>query len=283
MTPLRSRDNPRVRRWHALAHDGRARRNASRALIEGPHLVAACLGAGVPPLALLVSERGSADAEIAALLQRAGVQPVVLADALFRWVVDVASPAGIAAEIAIPRQAADAGGGDCVFLEGIQDAGNVGAILRSAAAFGVREAVLGRGCADAWSPKVLRAAMGAHFALRVRSTEALEDAVAAFTGTTVCALAHGGRPLADVELGGRTGWILGAEGQGVSAALAARAAQRATIRLEAGTESLNVAAAAAILFYERARRRAPAPSTGGAGGASGVAAPPAPNTRGVRS
>ena len=82
--------------------------------------------------------------------------------------------------------------------------------------------------------------------------------LAAFPGTTVCALAHGGRPLAELELGERTGWILGAEGPGVSAALAALATQRATISLAAGTESLNVAAAAAILFYERARRRAPA-------------------------
>lgn len=258
MTLLRSRDNPRARHWHALAHDGRARRSAGRALIEGTHLLAECLGAGMRPLSLLVSERGRGNAEIAALLQRAGAQPVVLADALFRWVVEAASPAGIAAEIEIPRAANGASGGDCVFLEAIQDAGNVGAILRSAAAFGVREAVLGPGCADAWSPKVLRAAMGAHFAMRIRSAEALGEAVAAFPGTTVCALAHGGRSLADIELGERTGWILGTEGQGVSAALAARATQSASISLAGKTESLNVAAAAAILFYERARRRAPA-------------------------
>jgi TrmH family RNA methyltransferase len=156
-----------------------------------------------------------------------------------------------------------------VFLEGIQDAGNVGAILRSAAAFGVRDAVLGGGCADPWSPKVLRAAMGAHFSLRVRRVGDLAPAVAAFAGATVCAVAHGGRPLQEIDLGGRVGWILGAEGQGVSASLAATAAQRTTIGLAPGTESLNVAAVAAILCYERARRRA--------------MAPPAPSTRGARS
>jgi TrmH family RNA methyltransferase len=287
MGALRSRDNPRVRRWHALAHDGRARRGEGCALIEGAHLVSASLAAGVRARALLVSESGRRDAEIAGLLCPGGVEPVLLEDALFRWVVDVASPAGIAAEIEIPRPVRDAGEGDCVFLEAIQDAGNVGAILRSAAAFGVRDAVLGSGCADPWSPKVLRAAMGAHFALRIRGTEDLGAAVADFGGTTVCAVAHGGRAIAEFELGERVGWILGAEGQGVSAALAARAAQRASIALAAGTESLNVAAAAAILFYERMRRRSagapPVPATGGAGGASGAAAPPAPNRRGARS
>lgn len=283
MSPLRSRDNPRVRHWRTLAHDARMRRTEGRALIEGAHLVAAYLASGARPISLLVSESGRADAEIAALAGRAGVEPQLLADPLFRWVVDVASPAGIAAEIEVPRQAGDTREGDCVFLEAIQDAGNVGAILRSAAAFGVRDAVLGRGCADPWSPKALRAAMGAHFALGLRGVEDLGAAVAAFAGTTVCAVAHGGRPLAEMELGPRVGWIFGAEGQGVSAALAAQAAQRASIALAPGTESLNVAAAAAILFYERARRSASPAAPGGAGGASGAAAPPAPSTRGARS
>jgi TrmH family RNA methyltransferase len=254
MSVLRSRGNARVRHWRALAHDARARRGERRALLEGAHLVAACLAAGVRPVALLLSESGGANGEIAALARRGGAQPALLADALFRWVVDVATPAGIAAEIEIPEPGAGAAQGDCVFLEAVQDAGNVGAILRSAAAFGVRGAVLGEGCADPWSPKVLRAAMGAHFALHLQRADDLVAALGSFGGTTVCAVAHGGQPLAQVELGGRVGWIFGAEGQGVSAALAARAAQRTTIGLAPGTESLNVAAAAAICFYERMRR-----------------------------
>jgi TrmH family RNA methyltransferase len=256
MTPLRSRENPRVRRWRALAHDGRARRTEGCALIEGAHLLAACLAAGMRPIALLVSESGSGDAEIAALRQRAGIEPVLIADPVFRWIVDVSTPTGVAAEIEIPAAAAEAAQGDCVYLEAVQDAGNVGAILRSAAAFGLRGAVLGGGCADAWSPKVLRAAMGAHFSLRLGRTDDLAVALERFAGTTVCAVAHGGRPLAEIELGARVGWIFGAEGRGVSAELAARAAQRVTIPLAPGTESLNVATAAAICFYERARSRA---------------------------
>lgn len=259
MSALRSRANARVKRWHALAHDGRARRGERRTLLEGVHLLAACLASGARPVSVLVSETGQRSAEVTALVRQAGAETTLLADSLFRWIVDVAAPAGVAAEIEIPEPAGDAAQGDCVFLEGVQDAGNVGTILRSAAAFGVRDAVLDNGCADPWSPKVLRAAMGAHFSLRVRRVGDLVPAVAAFSGSTVCAAAHGGRPLHEIDLGGRVGWILGAEGQGVSTSLAAAAAQRATIGLAPGTESLNVAAAAAILFYERARRRALAP------------------------
>jgi len=257
VSALRSRDNARVKHWRALAHDGRARRSQQRALLEGVHLIAACLASGARPLAVLVSETGQGNAEITALMRRAGTETTLLADALFRWVVDVASPAGVAAEIEIPGPTAAAAQGDCVFLEGIQDAGNVGAILRSAAAFGVRAAVLDSRCADPWSPKVLRAAMGAHFSLSIERCAELAAAVATFGGTTVCATAHGGRALGDIDLRGRVGWILGAEGQGVSAQLARLAAQQATIELAPGTESLNVAAAAAILFHERARRSAP--------------------------
>jgi len=155
----------------------------------------------------------------------------------------------------VPSAAAlPASAGDCVFLEGVQDAGNVGAILRSAAAFGLRHAVLSQGCADPWSPKVLRAAMGGHFSLAVTEAADLAVVLGGFAGTLVCTVVQGGSPLGQLELRGDIGWIFGAEGQGVSTSTAARAKVRATIPLAPGANSLNVAAAAAVCFYERARR-----------------------------
>jgi TrmH family RNA methyltransferase len=190
-----------------------------------------------------------------ALAQRCGKSPTVLADAVFRSIADTESPAGIAAEIALPAPGIDlASSPGCVLLEAIQDAGNVGAILRSAAAFGVRDAVLGRGCADAWSPKVLRAAMGAHFAMRIADSADLAAEMARFGGTVLCTVPRGGKPLAQADLSGRLAWLFGAEGQGVSDALAARASLRVSIPMQGGTESLNVAATAAICFYETSRR-----------------------------
>jgi TrmH family RNA methyltransferase len=255
MSALRSRDNPRVRRWHALTHDAATRRQERSVLLEGPHLVAACLDAGVRPKALLVSESGGGKAEIAHLLRRAAQAPVTLADALFRWVADAATPAGLAAEIDLPHGASELGNAQhAVFLDAVQDAGNVGAILRSAAAFGVDTAILGKGCADAWSPKVLRAAMGGHFGLRIAEAANLPEVLGGFKGRLVCAATSGGAAPATVDLRGPVGWILGSEGQGVSAEVAKHASLKLSVPLAPGAESLNVAAAAAVLLYERARQ-----------------------------
>jgi len=255
VTSLRSRDNPRAKRWHALARDSRLRARERGALLEGVHLLDAYLSAGGRPRAILVSESGEQRPEIAALLRRVGLAPTTTSDALLRWICDAQSPAGLAAEIELPTLAPDVPGAvHAIFLDGIQDAGNVGTILRSAAAFGVDTAVLGAGCADAWSPKVLRAGMGAHFVLRVAEVPELVPALRAFRGRLACAESGQGEAPASLDLSGPLGWIFGAEGAGVSPAAAACASLRVRVPLAAGSESLNVAAAAAVLLYERWRQ-----------------------------
>jgi TrmH family RNA methyltransferase len=247
MSVIRSRDNPRVKRWAKLASDSRFRRSEQRVLIEGPHLVAEALQAGLKPLALIVSETGIKKREIKSLVGEG--EPVVLGDHIFGVVADAETPPGIAAEISIPRPP-DASSKPAVFLEGVQDPANVGAILRSAAAFGVGEVILDRACADPWSPKVLRAAMGGHFKLALRQVADLAKALEDFRGTAICTVSSGGTPLKELQLLGRTGWIFGSEGRGVSPALAARAGLSATIAMAPGSESINVAAAVAICLHE---------------------------------
>lgn len=257
MTAITSRDNPRVRRWRALGKDAVERRKERAALVEGPHLVAACLDARIPIKSLILSKAGAGRPELAALAKRSGKSPVLLSDALFRQLSDTEAPAGIAAEIGLPAPAsALASAPSCLFLDGIQDAGNVGAILRSANAFGIRHAVLGRGCADAWSPKVLRAGMGAHFSMSIQENADLAATIAAFGGRLACTVPRGGVALDGADLSGRIGWLFGAEGQGVSAGLLGRASLQVSIPMPGGAESLNVAAAAAVCFYEFSRRAA---------------------------
>jgi len=254
MSVIASRDNARVRRWRSLARDARTRRREARALIEGEHLVAAFLDAGGKAEELLLSKAGAARFE--AVSKRAGKSPVLLSDPVFRSIADAETPAGIAAEIALPPPGVDLHKApSCVFMDGIQDAGNVGAILRSAAAFGIRHAVLGKGCADAWSPKVLRAGMGAHFAMALLEGD-LAGAIGRFAGKLCCTVPRGGAALTEADLSGRIGWLFGSEGQGVSNALTARADLKLSIPMPGGAESLNVAAAAAICFYELSRRAA---------------------------
>jgi TrmH family RNA methyltransferase len=253
MTAIRSSDNPRVKRWAKLASDPRFRKSEQRVLIEGPHLVAEALQAGLQPLALIVSESGLKKTEIKRLIGE--LEPVVLGDRVFGIVADAETPPGIAAEIEVPRISQEPGG-PAVFLEGLQDPANVGAILRSAAAFGVGEVILDRGCADPWSPKVLRAAIGAHFKLALQQVADLEKSVVGFEGTTVCTVSSGGTPVESLKLQGRVGWIFGSEGRGVSPGVAAKAKLKGTIRMTPASESLNVAAAAAICLYETYSRAA---------------------------
>lgn len=253
MSVLTSRDNPKVKRWAKLAADARYRRSEKRALIEGPHLVAAALQRGWKPVAVLATEEGAADAEIGDLIHRSGLRPVLLAKSVFRGVVDAETPPGLAAEIAIPEAGRQAGA-PAVFLEGVQDPSNVGAIVRSAAAFGVARVVLDRACADPWSPKSLRAGMGGHFALAIEVADKLGSELQAFKGKLVCAVPRGGLPLGEADLTGELGWIFGGEGAGLTEETVRSAALRVSIPMSRGSESLNVAAAAAICLYESRKK-----------------------------
>jgi RNA methyltransferase, TrmH family len=254
MSVLRSRDNARVRRWASLVRDPAARRRERRAMVEGPHLVAAALDRGLRLEALVVSESGVGRLEIARLVQGAKMPAAILADRLFRATFDVDSPQGVAAEIptnCVERPVE----GDCVFLEAVQDPGNVGAIIRSAAAFGVASVVTDAKCADPWSPKALRGGMGGHFGLEVRHCATLERELQAFKGTVVAAVSAGGASLARAALQRPIGWLFGSEGAGLSQEVVALAGLRVTIPIATASESLNVAAAAAICLYEAGARR----------------------------
>jgi TrmH family RNA methyltransferase len=245
----RSRDNPQVKRWARLGRESRRRRSEGRALSEGPHLLDAFLSAGLRPAALIATEAALRDEANRGLAARAGKEPVLVAESAFKAIADTDTPQGLAAEIEIPSIRRD---GAWVFLEGVQDAGNVGTIVRSAAALGAGAVIVDRACADPWSPKVLRAGMGGHFLVQVTQVDTLQSALESFPGRLGCTAARGGEPLRKADLSGRIGWIFGSEARGVSAGIAARASLKVTIPVK--TESLNVAAAAAICLYEALSR-----------------------------
>ena len=250
MSVLTSRDNPKVKRWAKLVADARYRRSEKRAVIEGPHLLAAALQHGCKPVVILATPKVSA--EIGRLIERSGLEPVVLSEAVFRSVVDVEAPQGVAAEIAIPQPRPATGG--TVFLEGVQDPSNVGAIIRTAAAFGIGRLVLDGACADPWSPKSLRAGMGGHFTLSIEPKADLSAALNAFKGSLACTVPRGGMPIEEADLSAPLGWLFGGEGRGLSEETLRNVPLRVSIPMADGSESLNVAAAAAICLYETFRR-----------------------------
>jgi TrmH family RNA methyltransferase len=141
-----------------------------------------------------------------------------------------------------------------------QDPGNVGAILRSAAAAGVGQVFLSPHCAFAWSPKVLRAGQGAHFHLEIFEDVDLVAWVRDYRGTLVAAVTSGGESLFTADLAGPVAVAIGNEGAGLSESLRAAAQGRVSIPMPGGFESLNAAAAAAICLFECVRRLAVRPA-----------------------
>jgi len=253
--PLRitSRDNPLLQRLRRLARDGAAYRRLGQVWLEGDHLCGALRARGGAAAQAVVSEEAWHDPALRALAGWAERVAVVPA-ALFAGISALESPARIGFVIALPPPAPLQPAAASLVLDRVQDPGNAGSMLRSAAAFGVTQVLALQGSVALWSPKVLRAGMGAHFGLQL--AEGLdEDALAALRVPLVATGSHGGRALPDAELPWPCAWVLGHEGQGVADTLRARCALHVRIPQPGGEESLNVAAAAAVCLYESARRR----------------------------
>lgn len=226
------------------------------ALLDGAHLVATYLEKVGVPRALMVSASGADAPEIQKLLaQAAPLEPIVLTDGLFRELSPVIAPSGILATADIPpAHPVPPDTECCLLLDGLQDPGNLGSILRSAAAAGARHVLLSKGCADAWSPRVLRAAMGAHFWLNVVEQADLVGFAGAFHGQVVATAAASKRSIFDIDLAVPSAFIFGNEGAGVTPGLLAEADQLAGIPMPGGAESINVGAAAAVCLFERVRQ-----------------------------
>ena len=245
---ITSRDNPLLARLRKLAQDNGSYRRAGQVWLEGEHLCSAfVLRGGVPVQALVVDEAWERSAELRALAARAS-RVVLSPTALFKGISGLESPAPIGFLMDLPEAPPMQPDASTVVLDRLQDAGNVGSVLRSAAAFGVQQVLALKGTAGLWSPKVLRAGMGAHFALRL--IEGLEpDELSALTAPLVATSSHGGVMLPQAKLPSPCAWVMGHEGQGVSTGLLDRCALKVCIPQPGGEESLNVAAAAAICLY----------------------------------
>ncbi|WP_298931542.1 RNA methyltransferase [uncultured Ramlibacter sp.] len=246
-----SRDNALLKDLRRLAQDSTAYRKQGQVWLEGDHLCRAALERGVAPALAVFSE--SFWAQAPAQWIRAAPKTVAIVDPLFASISGLESPARMGFVVPLPANPALAPGQAAVILDRVQDAGNVGSILRSAAAFGFRQVLALSGTAALWSPKVLRAGMGAHFGLRL--VEGLAAADLDALGLPLLATSsHQGDFLHQAQLPWPCAWMLGHEGQGVSAELESRATARIRIAQPGGEESLNVAAAAAICLHASAGR-----------------------------
>ncbi len=252
-----SRDNPLFKRLKALGASAQARKKEGLSMLDGAHLLEACLACGLMPELVAVSESGLRRAEIARLAAAVDVAVTEFPDALFESLSSVDHGAGIVAALRTPRASLPASiAGDSLLLEHLQDPGNMGSLLRSAAAAGVGHVFCSPRTVYAWSPKVLRAGQGAHFSLRIVEGVDLDLVAGRLAIPLVATSSHGGQSVFEADLTGPVAWLFGNEGAGVSAALIARATERLSIPMPGVAESLNVAAAGAICMFEAVRQRA---------------------------
>ena len=250
---ITSRDNPQLKAWRRLAQDTTAYRKAGQFWLEGDHLCRAATDRGILPLQIVLS---------ASYFEAQGTQWTgltqalfVLPDALFSSLSGLESPAQMGFVMACVAPGPVVPGVSTVVLDRLQDAGNVGAILRCASAFGYRQVLTIKGTAALWSSKVLRAGMGAHFGLQLIESVS-EAAVANLKVPVLTTSSHSGPFLHELLQGQAlmplSAWVFGHEGQGVSANLMALAQHTVRIAQPGGEESLNVATAAAICLHATA-------------------------------
>ncbi|RJG06187.1 RNA methyltransferase [Noviherbaspirillum cavernae] len=259
MKLITSRDNPLYKELKHLASSSQARRKAGRTLLDGVHLCQAYLQHAGKPSLCLVSEGSQHHPEVEPILEKCEQQHgrcIVLPDALYQHLSQVENGIGLlfvidTPQVAIPYKITESS----VLLDNLQDPGNLGSILRSAAAAGIKNVFCSKGTVFAWSPKVLRAGMGAHFLLNIFENADLAFLLESARIPILATSSHATTRIYDADLTQPVGWLLGHEGQGVSDELLALATQQVAIPHYGAIESLNVAASAAVCFFEQVRQR----------------------------
>jgi TrmH family RNA methyltransferase len=231
-------------------------------LLEGFHLASAYLDVAGQPETCVVTEGALRHDEAQAIVARIDAERVVvLPDALFGQLSNVVHGVGMLLvvrklAVALPDRVEEI----AVVLDGVQDAGNVGSILRSAAAAGVKHVFCAPGTAYTWSSKVLRSGMGAHFLLDIHEDVEAATLIERLAVPIAITDSHAPQALYDCDLTGPIAWVFGNEGAGVSAPWREAVRHRLTIPQPGGMESLNVAAAAAICLFEQCRQQRAAQS-----------------------
>ena len=253
---IHSAENPRFKALLKLMQSSRERRKQGLSLLDGVHLITAYHAHLGLPEQVVVSKSGLGNSEISNIINSLqSISPLVLSDELFRRLSSVETPTGIIAAVKTPRiQTVPDDPGPCLLLEDIQDPGNLGSILRSTAAAGISEVFLSGNCVHSWSPRVLRAGMGAHFMLRIYENVDLLALMTKYRGRVIATSHRSPQSVFAADLTGKVALLFGNEGSGLSQELLAAAHAVVAVPMPGKTESLNAAAAAAICLFERVRQ-----------------------------
>lgn len=260
MKKISSRENPDFRLLSKVAAGkrvpGERSGAAPRIVLEGVHLCEAWLAKGGKPELAFFDEERLGHPEVAALLKNVDQAAVRFCPpSLLRSASQVVHGQGVMflvrASRPTPPERIDR---NCLWLDRVQDPGNMGTLLRTAAAAGICEVYASKGCVAAWSPKVLRSAQGAHFVLQIYEEQDLHAIREKLRIPLLATALHDAQTIYAAELPRDAAWVFGNEGRGVDAALIAAADQRLYIPQSPAVESLNVAVAAGVCLFEQRRR-----------------------------
>jgi TrmH family RNA methyltransferase len=243
---ITSRANPNVKRWKALSSHAQRDQTQTLVWIEGEHVVLEAQRAGLEVAELIVAGQNTAST----FAPTHSVTHDVM-----KALTQLESPPVVAAVLRIQIPQAIAVAGDCLVLDNVQDPGNVGTMLRTAWAFGLKRVLLTRGCASVWSGKALRAGQGAQFWLSIHEDLEPEAVKHRLKVPLLVTSLNATQSLASADLRAPFAFAFGHEGKGVCELLAELADAQVRIPMPGGAESLNVAAACAIVLYEQHRQR----------------------------
>ncbi|MGF6147709.1 23S rRNA (guanosine-2'-O-)-methyltransferase RlmB [Kingella potus] len=257
MKQIISPHNSQLKHLAKLGTSAKYRRECRQTVLEGTHLLDALLQTGTQPQQVYLAQSCLDKPEIQNLLSRIPpAHTTAVEDRLLAKASALADGGSILSLTGIPETAAPPQSGDCVVLEHIQDPGNIGTILRSAAAAGIYQIIADTGCADLWSPKVLRSAMGAHFLLRLYPAADLKAWRQSYESPLFATtLAENSISLYRINLRQPCAWLFGNEGGGITPAAGNAATHTVKIPMSGATESLNVAMAATVCLFEQMRQR----------------------------
>ncbi len=250
METLTSRKNPLAARFRRLAEDRAARREEGFFLGQGRKLLEEALASGcLPETVMYAGEEPKLPEQ---------VRRVAAAKELLAWISPMKSAPEVIFTVRIPRESGIPRG-RLLLAEDMQDPGNVGTMIRTAAAFGFDGLLLAGACADPWGPKAVRASMGAVFRLRILERESVASALDALAAEHLplyaAALSEQAETVGRVRFPEKMALAVGNEGHGLSGEVLRAAYRIVRIPMAPGAESLNAAAAAAVLMWETYRER----------------------------
>lgn len=257
MQTISSNKNIFVKKLIQLSSSSKARRKQGLTIVEGIHLTSEYLKkVGSPEYCILASDIDNSEInDIVLECQKRKVKIITIEQNIYTKISPVVTSAGIMFVIKNTNSAVDINYEiGTVILDGVQDAGNLGTILRSAVATGVKQIICSQNTVSAWSPKVLRAGMGAHYSLNIIENQNLTDIVPNFKVPIFTTSLKATNSIYQTNLSGEVVWIFGNEGQGVSKEIQALVTNHIIIPQSSNIESLNVAMAATICMFEKMRQ-----------------------------